>query len=149
MNPSNIAKDKFSKILKAYETLHDTKQRQLYDLEHDYSDKGTWKGFGSQNYGEYDLNPRRRRRGRGSGTSRHKSQGFWDSQHDSDPFKKQDEEQDVYDEFFFTGKRGSSAQDWDKTKGNDLKIDIKIDFMDAIHGCNHKFEVTKNTVCHN
>ena len=148
VNSSAIAKEKFAKILQAYETLSDSKQRDLYDLEHDYSTEGGWKGFHThtQNYGEYDQNPNRRRRARPT-TARRESQGFWDSPHQEETGFQQEKDEDVYDEFFFTGKRSATPRDADMTKGKDLAMNIEVEFMDAIKGCTLNIDVIKNIVC--
>lgn len=141
-----VAKEKFSKILAAYETLSDSKQRDMYDLQNDYSSQGNWKGFTQENYGEYDRNPKRRRRPRGT-TNRERSQGFWDSGFDPRQDAEEKKKEDPFDEFFFTGNRSASNRDADLTRGDDLTIDLFIDFMDAVTGCNHTATVVKHVVC--
>lgn len=43
--------------------------------------------------------------------------------------------------------RSASNRDADLTRGEDLIIDLHIDFMDAIAGCNHSATVVKHVVC--
>lgn len=119
VNSSAIAKEKFAKILAAYETLSDSKQRDLYNLENDYSAEGTWKGFKTEDHGEYSNAPNNRRRSKGK-SNRQESQGFWDYQNeDSAEYKK---EEDPFDEFFFTGgKQSATSRDHDLTRGKDLE----------------------------
>ena len=142
MDSSALAKAKFEKIQKAYETLSNSKQRDLYDLENDYSKQGRWKGFQEKDY-------------RGDSTQRHKhrsprnknwneGQGFWDSNfEENQDFSKKTEEDDIFDEFFFTGKQSAFNQENDRTRGKDLEIDLPLEFMDSIHGWNKQIEITK------
>lgn len=43
------------------------------------------------------------------------------------------------------GKKSASNPDNDKTKGPDVVMDIEVDFMGAITGCDHSFEVVRDT----
>ena len=147
INPSQIAKDKFAKILKAYETLSDSKQRDLYDLENDYSSEGNWKGFNQTEYEDQTQAASSRRRKRsGESKDRHQSQGFWDYRDNGETNNFRQDDTDPYDEFFFTGKHSAQPKGVDNTKGKDITQDIEIDFMDSVKGCNLKVLLTKNII---
>ena len=150
LNPSTHAKERFSKILLAYETLSDNKQRDLYDLESDYSTQGNWKGFNSNPYANQSQssssqNPNSKGRARSS-TRRQKSQGFWDDPH-AEWNSNQTKDDDEFDDFFFTGKKSAQPKDKDKTRGMDLEVDIEIGFMEAIRGGTHNLTIKKDTTC--
>lgn len=146
VNPSAVAKKKFEEIQKSYEILSDSKQRDLYDLENDYSDRGKWKGY-TQDDQTHDTNRRRRKRSGPASRGSTESQGFWDSNFDQSATSDADKEGDIFDEFFFTGKQSATPKDSDLTRGKDLNIDINIEFMDSIKGCNHTMKLVKNIMC--
>ena len=148
LNPSHHAKEKFAKILKAYETLSDNKQRDLYDLENDYSSEGNWKGFNQTDYADYANagESRRRRKRSGESKDRYRSQGFWDFREGEESESKQ-EESDPFDDFFFTGKHSAKPRDTDFTRGKDITQDIEIEFMDSIKGWNLILSLNKTITC--
>lgn len=132
VNSSVIAKEKFAQILKAYETLSDSKQRDLYDLENDYSSQGQWKGFHTEDYSQYQGSKFGRKRSKG-GFRNKKSQGFWDFQGHEEPIHKRDDK-DPFDEFFFTGNEGATPKENDMTRGKDIEMNLEVEFMDALNG---------------
>ncbi|CAI2370091.1 unnamed protein product [Moneuplotes crassus] len=146
VNSSAAAKHKFGKIQKAYEVLSDSKQRDLYDLENDYSSRGDWSGFRDESYSASDPSQRRRRRPQAQ--DRTESQGFWDTGFETEQdFQQRKEEGDVFDEFFFTGKQSATPKDSDLTRGKDIELELPLEFMDAVNGCNHTFKIVKDVVC--
>lgn len=109
-NPDPSAKDTFSKINEAYQTLGDDKKRQVYDTyginadeQKEYGDMG---GFGSGGFGD-----------------------FWNSQNSTGGFENIFN--DFEDLFGFSGNNKRSKR---PRRGADVVLNLELSFMEAING---------------
>ena len=117
VNKEPDAQEKFSEIQNAYEVLSDPKQKQMYDQ-----------------FGEAGV-----RQGGGGGGG---AQGFSDFG-DFSPFG------DIFESFFGGGGGGGGRQRRQQgpQQGDDLRVDVEIDFMQAIFGGDEKVKISHLETC--
>ena len=128
LNPGEEAKEKFAKINNAYETLSDESKRRVYDQTGMTGDEQAQDPFGGQ--GPF-----------GPGGPFAGGQGFAGFEGFSDQFRRaQGGGQgspfgDIFDEFekMFGDQQGGRRQEA-QTKGQDIVMNLEIDFMDAVNG---------------
>jgi molecular chaperone DnaJ len=112
-NPDPSAKEKFSSITEAYQTLNDPKKREVYDqygMSADEQKEYGTSGFGGQGHGQ------------GFG-------GFWDQSGDFSSFENMFRDFDDFFNFSETSQKKTRA-----TKGSDVYVNLQISFLDAING---------------
>ncbi|OMJ94814.1 hypothetical protein SteCoe_1999 [Stentor coeruleus] len=125
VNKEPDAKNKFSEINTAYETLGDTEKRKTYDatgMTGDEQDQAKNAGFDAGNFGGF--NPF------GGGFS--SSGGFGNFQ---DIFSE-------FEEFFGTGRKEKVNY-----KGEDISLSLEISFMDAVKGSQKKVSLERKDTC--
>jgi molecular chaperone DnaJ len=113
------AEDMFKKVSEAYEVLSDPEKKKLYDT---YGAEGVKQQFGSGGFQWSD-------------------------------FTHADEFSDIFESFFggsifeqfFGG--GARRTRSGGMRGSDLRMDIELDFMDAVKGSERPIEITKHETC--
>src|ERR1700744_5604015 len=117
-NPNNKeAEEKFKELSEAYEALSDPNSRAAYDQ-----------------YGHAAFDSRARNRSSGGG-------GFHDP---TDIFREVFGGSSIFDDIFGGGggqRPGGAA------RGDDLRYDLELTFMEAAQGCEKEITVTKPDVC--
>jgi molecular chaperone DnaJ len=119
VNKAHDAKDKFSKVSEAYETLSDRQKRQVYDSTGMTGDEQKSKGFHSKSAG---------------GSSPFEGFGGKDFNNFQDMFTDFDA--------FFTGRPEAKVY-----KGEDIHLSMEMSFEDSVLGSQRSFSVDRRTVC--
>lgn len=116
------AETKFKEINVAYELLSDKQKRQQYDAFGSAGPGGAggFPGGGGAGFGGFDFS------GFSGGSS-----GF----------------ADIFETFFGGGNVRSRSKKAGPIRGNDIEAAIKIDFEEAVFGCEKELEITKPDVC--
>lgn len=117
------AETKFKEINQAYEVLSDKQKRQQYDTFGSTGGQGGFGGGGGFQGGGFDFS------------------GFQDSGGFAD----------IFETFFGGGMGGGGARKKRSSaiRGGDIDAAIKINFEEAVFGCEKDLEITKPDVCEN
>ena len=122
-NPGDkVAEDKFKKLSEAYEVLSDAQKRKLYDQ---FGAEGVKQQFGAGGFQWSD-------------------------------FTHASEFSDIFESFFGGGGGsifdqlfggGTRTRRGGSQRGSDLRVDIDVDFMDAVKGAERRIEIAKPELC--
>jgi len=114
------AEEKFKEINMAYEVLSDNKKRQQYDtFGSTQAGAGGFSGGGGFDFSGFDFG------GASAGAG-----GF----------------ADIF-ESFFNGGQSNTGRRGGPIRGGDIETELRIDFKDAVFGCERELEITKPDVC--
>ena len=118
-NPNDkSAEDKFKELGEAYEALNDPQSRAAYDR-----------------FGHAAFDPRTRGPAGGGGA------GFHDP---ADIFREVFGGGSIFDDLFGAGERRSAGGG---QRGDDLRYDLEITFLEAARGCEKEISISKAAVC--
>lgn len=114
---------KFKEVNEAYQVVGNSEKRQQYDqYGADFAQQG---GFGGgMNWEDF----MRATRGGGGGGFNMNFNGM--------------DLGDIFGDLFGGGRRGSRAR-----RGNDVQVDVKLDFKEAVFGCEKEIRLTKKNAC--
>lgn len=54
---------------------------------------------------------------------------------------------DEFDQYFNFGGETDAAKRNDETRGEDIRLDLEVDFLDALKGSTVEVEITKQVIC--
>ena len=127
VNKAANAKDKFSEISQAYETLGDSEKKRVYDSTGMTGDEQEQSGFGDAGFGGF--NP-------------FNQAGFGNADFSS-------KYEDIFSDFqdFFGGRRSTRQSQPRGSKGADINLSVEIDFMKSVNGGKITISVDKKVKC--
>jgi len=124
-NKASEAKEKFSNISMAYETLSDEKSRRMYDMTGMNADENPFTGNNNGNAGS----------------------ASWNNQSESGETGGNDFEEELFENFEKFMKDQQVQERMKPKRGGDITMKLDLTFTEAAHGCRKDVKFSKLAAC--